>query len=239
MKTACRIIILVLCAAAVHSAKYAVTKTYSEKTKGLKCQGLFALSVDAPLDKCVKTGKKPFKSKKATLADNKIKTESFVSEDCTGKAGSTTTQDVGKCNNMFNIAGANYAVFTDAEVASAKAGGLVLTKYTGSNECKETTGHFETLTIYDASWNKKCYAGAIGAYKRSWVGNKLTENVYSKAGCSGTPTKTTTATLNQCTNTSATTSEMYSSDIASPASLPLLAFNALMFALVVGVTLLQ
>ena len=105
--------------------------------------------MDAPLDKCVKTGKKTFKSKKATLADNKIKTESFESEDCTGKVGSTVTQDLGKCTSVYGVHGAKYDVITDAEVASAKAGGLVLTKYTGSNECKETTGHFETLTIQD------------------------------------------------------------------------------------------
>ena len=241
MKTVFGIAVLVLCAATVHSAQYVVTKNYVEKSKGVSCKGAMSLSVGLPLDTCVKTESFFTKSKKATLDGNTIVTTSYNSEDCTGdgNTGSDLKLETGKCVANFGIMGQEYAVYTEEELTAAKSGSLVKTEYEGSNECTKVTNYHQKLTIHDSSWNEECVAGAIGSSELSWDGTEMTVKQYGTSSCSGEPTRTTTATIGECTNTSATESEMYTSDLASLGSVPPLAFNALLFALIAGVTLLQ
>ena len=239
MKTFYGIIILVLllCGATVHS-KFAASRTYTTSTK---CTGPATLSVNEPLDTCLQTGSLFSKSKMLTLKDNKITTMSYKSTDCTGTSSSTTTTgEVGKCMVLLGVYGMETIVLTDDEVTAAKAGALVSTTFKGSNECKKAEGYYQKLTIYDASWNGKCVTNKFQSSKFSWTSTTYTTKSYSlKKTCSGTPTVTQSSALDKCTNTSATESVMWSSNVASPASLPLLAFNALMFAFVVGISLLQ
>lgn len=232
MKTVCGILILLLCTSAVRSDWYG-SKTYFSSTE---CKGEARLQRGAPLNKCYKyrtTG-----SQKQTLADNKFTTSTYTTTDCTGTP-TTASVDVDKCA-AGTSSSYEYVVLTDADIAAAKVGGVFQTSYSNSDKCDIPSDTYPVEAIYKASWNDNCQQYGTGGMLLSWTTTAVTTKTFAAKDCSGTAASTTEHKLNECKNTSLTSSQMWSiKEASSPASPRSIAFNAIMFVFVVAITLVQ
>ena len=237
MKTVCGILILLLCTSAVCS-DFLGTKTYI--TSGGKCQGIAQMRVGQPLNICYKFG--TTESQYWTIADKKATRSTYTTTDCTGTA-STSYVDL-KCTEGTYV-GSEVVVFTDAEVAKAKAEGVSIISYSASNKCVSPSDIYLPEKIYDASWKDTCVTtSSTSSGIWSWNTKVFYQEIYSTTNdCTGTANVRFEYNLNECINKSSTSSILYSKQakkgVALSASPQSSAFNAIMFVFVAVITLVQ
>ena len=240
MKTVCGILILLLCTSAVRSDFMGQKKYISSG----KCQGKAQMIIRYPLNVCLKratTG-----SQYITFADKKFTFSTYyATTDCTGTASRTTTSDSNKCNEDTYVS-YELVVYTDAEVAKAKAEGVSKISYSASNKCVSPSDIYPVEYIYDASWKDTCIATTSATSSMwTWTTKAFYNKIYSTTNdCTGTATKIFEYKLNECINKSSTSSIIYAKQdakqvVANSASPPSSAFNAIMFVFVVAITLVQ
>ena len=235
MKAVNGLLILLICASAVRSRfDYLGTKTYYGS---LSCGGSHVtLTKGRPLNVCIRHGSG---SSYTTYSNLKKVTLDYASDDCDGTPTRSETDVSFECqDSVLGTHSFETVVISQEDLEKAKAEGLFRTIYLASDKCKIPSG-YPTEVVFDASWNGKCVAMDSTNRKYEWTTKSFKITTYANEGCSGT-SSVLERNLNECKNTSSTSSERWSTeDKLSAASPSSIAFNAMMLAFVVGITLLQ